>query len=597
MQLLVFVLFVVAFAYLLHRISNLEDVVRRMGQVAKPSVSSVPLPPLVPQAARQVAAPQTTATIPQVATAASVSGGSFDEVSGGRWLGRVGIVALFIGIAFFLKYAFDAGIIGIQARILLGLAIGVSFIGAGQYFRTRYAQYSDVIIGGGGGILYVTLFAASSLYHLVSLPAAFVGMIFVTALIAGLSILDGSLVLAFLSVLGGFATPYLLGASTTPPEVLFTYIGVLDVVVLALAAYRKWPTLIYLAFIGTALQYMSWFATSYSPDLLGAAFSALTFFFLAFVTVAFSNRRMNPYKLRDIDLMLTGVNAAGYFLFGYLLLNDQYHALMWVFALAVGAFYVAISYLFYILDGKGTITADVHLGIGVMLVTIAIPLKLEHSWITLAWLLEALFLFAIAFDYKRPSLYIFASCAYVLALIQLFADYFSRNAYAVAPFINTYVLLFLVAILIAYLVAYFAKKNEENILGSNGAALAKFYFIVAQLLSVFILTTEINAYYDIQSRNSSGIDLVNQRSTVISIGWTIYAAALIIVGFSIRSSVVRITGLIFFFITALKIFFDIWSLGEIYRIVASIIFGTIALLSSFLYVRYAERIKMILTQN
>jgi uncharacterized membrane protein len=79
--------------------------------------------------------------------------------------------------------------------------------------------------------------------------------------------------------------------------------------------------------------------------------------------------------------------------------------------------------------------------------------------------------------------------------------------------------------------------------------------------------------------------------TAVSILWAIYAALLTIIGFAKRYATPRRMGLILFLITAFKVVIDVWSLGEIYRIVSFIIFGVIALAASFLYVRYRERLK------
>ena len=102
--------------------------------------------------------------------------------------------------------------------------------------------------------------------------------------------------------------------------------------------------------------------------------------------------------------------------------------------------------------------------------------------------------------------------------------------------------------------------------------------------------TQYGAYQN-TGISSSQSDLINQRNTVISIMWSLYSIMLIGAGFFARIRIVRILGLCFFFITALKVLVDVWSLGELYRIIASITFGAIALFGSFIYVKYSARIK------
>ena len=52
-------------------------------------------------------------------------------------------------------------------------------------------------------------------------------------------------------------------------------------------------------------------------------------------------------------------------------------------------------------------------------------------------------------------------------------------------------------------------------------------------------------------------------------------------------------GLVLFLITAFKVVVDVWSLGELYRIISFIVFGIIALVASFVYVKFRDRIQEI----
>ena len=85
-------------------------------------------------------------------------------------------------------------------------------------------------------------------------------------------------------------------------------------------------------------------------------------------------------------------------------------------------------------------------------------------------------------------------------------------------------------------------------------------------------------------------DLNNQRNTVVSVFWIIYAVILIGIGFSNKVKLLRILGLAFFVIIAVKIFFDVWGLGTQYRVISLVVFGVVALLASFGYAKYKDKI-------
>src|SRR5258705_4475133 len=46
-----------------------------------------------------------------------------ENLIGGHWLNRIGILAVFIGISFFLTYAFDNNWIGPSGRVAIGILL------------------------------------------------------------------------------------------------------------------------------------------------------------------------------------------------------------------------------------------------------------------------------------------------------------------------------------------------------------------------------------------------------------------------------------------------------------------------------------------
>ena len=86
----------------------------------------------------------------------------------------------------------------------------------------------------------------------------------------------------------------------------------------------------------------------------------------------------------------------------------------------------------------------------------------------------------------------------------------------------------------------------------------------------------------------------NRKNTAISVLWTVYALVLIVIGFARRVRSVRLFGLVFFFVTAIRVLLQVWQLGQLYRIISLLVFGIIALLGSFLYVKYKHRLKEII---
>ncbi|MEA1963387.1 MAG: DUF2339 domain-containing protein [Patescibacteria group bacterium] len=87
----------------------------------------------------------------------------------------------------------------------------------------------------------------------------------------------------------------------------------------------------------------------------------------------------------------------------------------------------------------------------------------------------------------------------------------------------------------------------------------------------------------------------NKASVSISLFWLVYAILLIILGFWKRCGWARIGGMSLLSVAILKLFFyDLWSLGQLYRIIASISLGMVLLGISFLYQKYKHVFKDII---
>ena len=74
---------------------------------------------------------------------------NWEWLVGGNWLARIGVVALIFGVAFFISLAIDRGWLGEVERVALGLIAGMALIGAGEYWRKRYAVWAQTVTGAG----------------------------------------------------------------------------------------------------------------------------------------------------------------------------------------------------------------------------------------------------------------------------------------------------------------------------------------------------------------------------------------------------------------------------------------------------------------
>lgn len=186
-------------------------------------------------------------------------------------------LALFLGVAFFLKWSFDQGIITPPVRVAMGIVAGLGMLIVGLRLpRERYAVLVQSLSSAGLLVLYADIFAACSYYHFLGHGAAFGLMSLVTFVTFLLASRLKSPAVAILGLLGGFLTPPMLSTGEDRPVGLFTYIGLLDLGLIAVALYNRWNLLALFSVAATVLMEYGWVAKFFSAE---KAFTAMTVFF------------------------------------------------------------------------------------------------------------------------------------------------------------------------------------------------------------------------------------------------------------------------------------------------------------------------------
>ena len=247
-------------------IINQNTRIRKLEELLKGSPKNIGAQPLIPNipGGAPLASVQPQVSQIKVPQQKDIS----TEEASGRILGRIGIAAVIIGVAFFLKYAFDNNWVGPAGRVGIGIIIGGVLIAVGQMLRKKYLRYSDLLMGGGLAILYLSIFSSYALYNLVDPMVAFFGLILVTAFGVILSVTNATKTLSYVALSGGYLAPVLIGVSNLGEFVTFTYITILNLGVLGVLLYKRWNHLILFGLGGTWLLFSAWFLSSYTEKLL-----------------------------------------------------------------------------------------------------------------------------------------------------------------------------------------------------------------------------------------------------------------------------------------------------------------------------------------
>ncbi|MDH5786044.1 MAG: DUF2339 domain-containing protein [Chromatiales bacterium] len=303
---------------------------------------------------------------------------------------RVGIVVLFFGVAFLLKYAADHGMLSIELR-LSGAAIGaMAMIAAGWRLRHKRAAYALLIQGGGIGIFYITVFAAAKLYHLLPLGLAFGLMLALVALSALLALLQDSRNLIAFGISGGFLAPILTSSGSGNHVMLFSYYLLLNGGILSIAWFRAWRELNLLGFAFTFVIGAAWGWNNYRPEHFATVEPFLVAFTLFYVIIAVLFALRQPLHLRGyVDgTLVFGVPLVGFTL-QYGLVREMEFGLAYS-ALGLALLYVVLATALWRRLGERQMRmlTESFLALGVAFATLAIPLALDSRWTSAAWAME-----------------------------------------------------------------------------------------------------------------------------------------------------------------------------------------------------------------
>lgn len=308
---------------------------------------------------------------------------------GGNTVVRVGIVVLFFGVAFLLKYAYEHTHVPIQARLIAVAAAAVALLLVGWRLRLHRPGYALSLQGGGIGVLYLTVFASLRLFGLLPPAAALTLLVLIAVLSAALAILQNSQSLAILGASGGFLAPILASTGGGNHVMLFSYYAVLNASILAVAWYRSWRPLNVVGFAFTFAIGAAWGGLYYRPELYASTQPFLAMFFLMYlaIPVLFAQREATRME-RYVDATLVfGVPLIAFGLQLRLTRDFEYGAAF--SALTVAFVYLLLARFLYTRHRELLrMLVEAFLALAVVFVTLAIPLGFDGRWTAAAWALE-----------------------------------------------------------------------------------------------------------------------------------------------------------------------------------------------------------------
>jgi uncharacterized membrane protein len=375
---------------------------------AEPAPPTAPPPAVVPAPAAAAAPPEfedTAPGLPEHAAALPVTPRPPDVATrllqrardwllGGNTVVRIGVVLLFIGLAFLAKYAVEHALVPPELRLAAIGSAGIALFVFGLRMRGREGRqgYALTLQGAGIAVLYLTVFAAFRLYQFLppGLAFALLGLICLSCAVIALA--QNAQALAFIGFAGGFAAPVLVSTGQGNHVGLFSYYLLLGVAIALIAWLRAWRPLNLLGFFATFAVATVWGVLKYQPAQFASTEPFLIAFFAVYLaaSLAYALRHGQPAR-KAVDATLVFGTPIVAFSLQAALVRDIPYAMAFS-ALALAAVYLALGgWTLRRSAGHAEVNrwlAECFLALALGFLTLAVPLALDGRWTSAVWAVE-----------------------------------------------------------------------------------------------------------------------------------------------------------------------------------------------------------------
>lgn len=335
----------------------------------------------------------------------------------GNPLAKLGIVLLFLGLSFLLRYTVEHSLFPLELRLAATALFAMVLLVIGWRLRHRQRIYALILQGGATGVLYLTVFGAFRLWQMLPMTLAFALLVVICAASVGLAVLQRALSLAMLASLGGYLAPLLLSTGGGSFVALFSFYLLLSIGILVISIWQHWRELNLLGLLFTFGVGGLWGLSDYQPEdyVICQLFLIANTLIFGVFSVALSLRAQEKGKQIIDGVLLFAPPLVGFAMQYGMTSHWTYGPAL--SALGYGAFYLSLAFLAlrrYPSIGRPLVMAALAIGGG--FATLAIPLALSARWTAMAWALEGLGILWLGVQQQQRRMSYSGTALLVLAL-------------------------------------------------------------------------------------------------------------------------------------------------------------------------------------
>ncbi|NOY25594.1 MAG: DUF2339 domain-containing protein [Oligoflexia bacterium] len=239
---------------------------------------------------------------------------------------------------------------------------------------------------------------------------------------------------------------------------------------------------------------------------------------------------------------------------------------------------------------RGDLVLAVFVGVALMGLSTAIPLQLDHQWLTLAWAVQGAALALLSRRLTHPLVRAAAVALGVLVAVRLLGNpaALSYGDATGLPIMNWTLYTWGVPAVCLGLTARWLSVDQ-----SSPSHVPAFVPPLLRVLGVLVGFALVNVEVSHAFQDSGTLELGGQgvvQGMVRSLTWAAYGIAILVTGLSIKLRHVRLVGFALVLLATAKVFaVDLWALSGFARVGSVLGLGVPLLVSAFLFERLVLR--------
>ncbi|MCT4638460.1 MAG: DUF2339 domain-containing protein [Bacteroidales bacterium] len=430
---------------------------------------------------------------------------NIEKFIGENLINKIGIAVTIIGIGIGAKYAIDNKLISPLLRIILAYLAGLGLFGISLKLRSKYLNYSAVLFSGSMATMYFVTYLAYTLYGFIPQIPAFILMLLFTALTVIAAIKYNKQVIAHIGLVGAYALPLLLGSNSGNAAIMFSYMTIINMGILAISIKRYWKPILYSSMSLTWLIFIIWHIFNSENSYADGALIFVTLFFTIFYASIITYKSLKKEKFGAANIILILANSFVFYGLGSSIIDNHFdNNYLGLFTLSNALLHLFAGFIVYKNKAVDRNMFRFIIGLALVFVTITIPVQFDGNWVTLLWICEATLMFTIG-KTKNSSVYEKISYAIMaLAILSLIHDWSNIPSYApdiagtrMSPLLNINFITSVIYILAFGYIIYLQRnsKSQNNI--STTLKSITSYGIPATLIVIIYITfrIEIETYF------------------------------------------------------------------------------------------------------